>query len=286
MEKRVKVTVLMDDLAGKAPRIKAHHGLSFLFDIAYPNGDTFSMIMDTGTIGEDLLHNMRVLDIQPESIDTCMITHKHYDHAGGLSDVLKNREMRLPVFLNKDCFVPAFSKTAWKYAGFPASKERLELLGANFISVDEPVEVAPECYISGRVKNVEKRFQRALGHTRIKDGRPEPEEHQEELNFYIVEGDSVHVFSGCSHRGIVNICHDALEKTGSTKLGVVMGGFHFTGASISEIEQHITALEELKPVAVLSGHCTGFTANALLFRRFGKQFNRFSAGDRFNLIRD
>jgi len=286
MEKKVKVTVLMDDLAGKAPRIKAHHGLSFLFDIAYSNGDSFSMMMDTGTMGEDLLHNMSVLEIYPESIDTCMITHKHYDHAGGLPEVLNNREKRLPVFLNGDCFVPGFSKTGWKYTGFPASKERLELLGANFIFVDEPVEITPECYISGRVKKVEKRFQRSLGHTRIKNGRPEPEEYQEELSFYIVEGDSVHVFSGCSHRGIVNICFDALEKTGRKKLGIVMGGFHFTGASINEIEQHITALEELKPIAVLSGHCTGFTGNALLFRRFGKQFNRYSAGDRFNLIFD
>jgi len=286
MDKKVRVTVLMDDLAGKRRNIRAHHGLSFLFDIQYPGGNTFKMLFDTGTNGEDLMNNMRVLEIDPDAIDVAMITHKHYDHLGGLPQVLEARTKPLTVFIGKEFFEPSFSKDPWKYAGAEYSKTEMEKKGALFVELRAPFEISPDLLISGSFTNIDRHYENIQGYTRIVNGAPDEDHQQEEIALYISEEERVHIFSGCSHSGIVNICRDALIKTDKKKIGLIMGGFHFVNSSVASINENIQALEKFEPVAVLAGHCTGFTGLSLLFNAFGKRFSRFACSDRFNLIRD
>jgi len=286
MDKKVRVTVLMDDLAGKMRDIRAHHGLSFLFEISYPSGTTFKLLFDTGTNGIDLMNNMGVLDFEVDGIDAAMITHKHHDHSGGLPQVLEKRTKPLTVFTGEDFFVPAFSAHPWKTEGVEYSKSVLETKGAAFVGVQLPFELSPDVFISGQFDTVDRQFENIQGYTRIKNGKPEEEHQQEELALYITEEDRVHVFSGCSHSGIVNICRDALKKTGREKIGLIMGGFHFVNSSVDSIKKNIEALQKHDPLAVLAGHCTGFTGLSLLFTAFGKRFSRYACSDRFNLIRD
>jgi len=286
MDKKVRVTVLMEDLAGKMRDIRAHHGLSFLFEFSYPSGNTFKLLFDTGTNGTDLLNNMGVLGVDPNDIDAAMITHKHHDHSGGLPQILEVRTKPLQVFTGEDFFVPAFSAQPWKIEGVEYSKSELENQGAVFVTIQLPFEISPDVFISGKFDNVDRRFENIQGYTRIKNGKPEEEHQQEELALYITEEDRVHVFSGCSHSGIVNICRDALNKTGREKIGLIMGGFHFVNSSMEAIRENIEELQKHDPLAVLAGHCTGFTGLSLLFTAFGKRFSRFACSDRYNLIRD
>lgn len=286
MDKKVRVTVLMDDLAGKIRNIRAHHGLSFLFDIQYPGGNTFRLLFDSGTNGQDLINNMRILEIDPDTIDAAMITHKHYDHLGGLPQVLETRRNPLTVVIGNDFFVPSFSINPWKFAGAVYTKAELENKGALFVDIRTPFEISPDLFISGKFKDIDRQFENIQGYTRIVNGEPDEDHQQEEIALYITEDERVHVFSGCSHSGIVNICRDAMRKTGKEKIGLIMGGFHFVNLSMASINDNIKELQTFEPLAVLAGHCTGFTGLSLLFNTFGKRFSRYACSDRFNLIRD
>jgi 7,8-dihydropterin-6-yl-methyl-4-(beta-D-ribofuranosyl)aminobenzene 5'-phosphate synthase len=48
-----------------------------------------SVLFDTGANGATLLHNMRVLGIDPAGIGIIVISHDHFDHTGGLASILE-----------------------------------------------------------------------------------------------------------------------------------------------------------------------------------------------------
>jgi 7,8-dihydropterin-6-yl-methyl-4-(beta-D-ribofuranosyl)aminobenzene 5'-phosphate synthase len=51
------------------------------------------ILFDTGGDGSILLRNMELLGIDPEDIATIVLSHEHWDHTGGLSDILRtNRD--------------------------------------------------------------------------------------------------------------------------------------------------------------------------------------------------
>lgn len=54
----------------------------------YVETDGKRILFDTGGDGKILLHNMKNLGIDPKVIDTVFISHNHFDHIGGLSEIL------------------------------------------------------------------------------------------------------------------------------------------------------------------------------------------------------
>ena len=47
------------------------------------------ILFDTGSDGNILLNNARVLHVDLSSIDTLFISHYHYDHTGGVKELLE-----------------------------------------------------------------------------------------------------------------------------------------------------------------------------------------------------
>jgi len=240
--------------------------------------------MDTGTIGEDLLKNFDNLDINIEDIDILLFTHKHYDHTGGALDFLNRREKRIGIIAHPEIFLPSFSTKPWKDAGIPFTKEEIESAGGYLMPLTESFEISSNLVISGEIKDREIEFERNHGYTRINNGVPEVEHHKEELAVYIVEGDKVHVISACSHSGIVNILEDAMKKTGKSKIGTVMGGFHFVGCDQKELEKHVNRMSEMDIEKIIAGHCTGFEGLCKLRGVFGEKFVRYAVGETYKIV--
>ena len=92
------------------------------------------ILFDTGASGSILLHNMRVLGIDPSVIGIMVISHPDWDHTGGLSDILE---------VNKDAeiYVPqSFSGT---------------LPGRKVTKVKQAVQICPDVFSTGELKGIE-----------------------------------------------------------------------------------------------------------------------------------
>jgi 7,8-dihydropterin-6-yl-methyl-4-(beta-D-ribofuranosyl)aminobenzene 5'-phosphate synthase len=77
----MKITIVYDNQADEG--LKSGWGFSCLIEAQE------KLLFDTGDDGENLIYNLRQLNIQPESIAAVAISHNHWDHTGGLKEFLK-----------------------------------------------------------------------------------------------------------------------------------------------------------------------------------------------------
>jgi 7,8-dihydropterin-6-yl-methyl-4-(beta-D-ribofuranosyl)aminobenzene 5'-phosphate synthase len=76
----MKITIIYDNQAEEG--LTADWGFSCLIE------NKKKILFDTGANGKILLNNMHKLGIDPQCIDEIFISHYHFDHTGGLSDIL------------------------------------------------------------------------------------------------------------------------------------------------------------------------------------------------------
>ena len=77
----MKITIVYDNQADEG--LKSGWGFSCLIEAKE------KILFDTGDSGENLIYNLRQLNIQPEGIAAVVISHNHWDHTGGLKEFSK-----------------------------------------------------------------------------------------------------------------------------------------------------------------------------------------------------
>ncbi len=87
----MKITILYDNDAWDS-RLEPDWGFAALVE-AFGH----SILFDTGASGKILLENMNKLNISPDAVEEVFISHDHWDHAGGLLEILENRPVRVYV---------------------------------------------------------------------------------------------------------------------------------------------------------------------------------------------
>lgn len=123
----MKLTILYDNTTDDA-RLIPDWGFACLVET-----EERRLLFDTGARGDILLSNMTVLGIHPQIIDGIFLSHDHWDHTGGLADMLK--------FIHVPVYAPASCKTA---AGAP-----------DVVWITHAQPVAKNLYSTGELKGVE-----------------------------------------------------------------------------------------------------------------------------------
>ncbi len=67
---------------------------------AYIETDDINILFDSGSDGNILLENMKIMGLDPKKVDTVFMSHHHFDHTGGLAAFLRENS-------NVDIYVPA-----------------------------------------------------------------------------------------------------------------------------------------------------------------------------------
>lgn len=93
-----KITAICENSVQTPLPVIGEHGPAF-----YIEGDDGVTVFDTGQ-GLGFMHNMRVPGKDVSSIGRAILSHGHYDHTGGLLQLLWNRKRDLPVYLHPAAF--------------------------------------------------------------------------------------------------------------------------------------------------------------------------------------
>ncbi|WP_297506069.1 MBL fold metallo-hydrolase [Thermococcus sp.] len=146
----MRVVVLVEDYSGYESPFLAQHGVSFLIE---KNGK--KVLFDTGQSAYPVLHNMRLLGIRPESIDYVFLSHCHYDHTGGLLEILKAIGRRVPVIAHPTLFRRHFvTRPHLRDVGIPFRREDVEELAELYLTA-EPIEIVEGLFSTGEIRDRE-----------------------------------------------------------------------------------------------------------------------------------
>jgi 7,8-dihydropterin-6-yl-methyl-4-(beta-D-ribofuranosyl)aminobenzene 5'-phosphate synthase len=278
--KNVQITVLIEDSKSPAkPHLKSKHGLSFFIQ-AKIGDDKVTVLMDTGTSPEMLLHNVDAMGVNLEDVDVIALSHGHYDHTGGLLEALKRMKKRVPVITHPTVFDPKLSLMPHlRLIGAPFTVSDVEADGGVPVFASDPVKIADGITTTGEVPRITA-FESVRGFWTVHNRKFVEDKMLDDQSLVIdVEDKGLVVVAGCAHAGIINTVKHAQKITGNSRVYAVLGGFHLISADDKRIQATVNELEKLDPKFLGPCHCTGKKAVKKIAETFGDRYQPLHTGD-------
>jgi 7,8-dihydropterin-6-yl-methyl-4-(beta-D-ribofuranosyl)aminobenzene 5'-phosphate synthase len=260
----------------------ACHGYSALV-VAHLDGERRTALFDVGPSAEVWLGNARRLGVDLAAIGTVFLSHWHWDHSGGLVEVVdaitraRRRQGLDPptVDLHPDRPVQRGIRLPDRRVMLLPPEptfDDLERTGARLaLEPDAHPLAGGWLAASGHIPRRTAYETGLPGHVTDRGGgfSDDPEIADERFLAARVRGRGVTVLSACSHAGIVNAA-TAAAAHGGDRLDLVVGGYHLAGGPMeARIADTVKDLVDLDPRLVAPGHCTGWRAKAALAGAFG-----------------
>lgn len=234
---------------------------------------SYNLLFDTAMSGMVMLHNARALGLNLGELDHIIISHGHPDHYGGLLDLLASRQAPVPISLGEAAFLPRYLRLASgqvaPYYNLGFTREAIESVGGRVVAHEGVLEVGPATLATGAIPRKVPFEMPSNSITtpnaliQVVDGHMAPDSVPDDQAMVVNVGeDGILVFVGCSHAGIINTLHRAVEVSGRSRIMGVFGGFHlgFPGTPESKTDKTIEALKEMEVELLCPMHCTGMAA--------------------------
>ena len=274
----LRITTLSENTAIMG-NFLAEWGLSILIET-----DEVNILLDTGR-SISATYNADTLGIDLNKIDKIVLSHSHYDHTGGLHEMLRRiRKEEIEVIAHPHVWANRYNRREGKvdkFMGMPFPRQELENFGAIFNMTTKPVKITDNIITSGEVpmvtdfeKVVSGKVQRFIK----EDTGSKPDELLDDQAIFINTEQGLVVITGCAHRGIINTLYHAQQITGVKSIHAVIGGAHLVDSAEERIWRTIAVLKELNVQKLGLCHCTGMPAVTLMAHEFGDKFFFNNAG--------
>ena len=235
------------------------HGLSFFIETS-----KHKILFDMGQ-SDGFIENANKLGLDLGMVDIAIISHGHYDHGGGLKSFLEVNSIA-PIYVSRHAFLPHYNGTQ-KYIGLDSSLKD----NKRIIFTDDTINIDTGITIFNTNQRKNKFDLGSFGLTVLKNCEYLPDDFCHEQYLLIEENHNRILFSGCSHRGILNIADLYLADT-------IVGGFHFSKLPLdSTLDSYAKYLDSFD-TKYYTCHCTGVTQYEYMKKQM-KNLSYISSGD-------
>lgn len=273
----VEITLLVDNKAG--PNMESEHGLAMWIETP-----DLCLLFDTGQ-GPALAANADRLGVDLGRVQTLVLSHGHYDHTGGVGDILR-RVPEVDVFCHPGAVQPRYkirSSGAAKAIHMPStSMTALDKHAERRMHwISEPVRLSDDIGLTGPIPR-RTAFEDVGGPFYLDPLGRRKDAITDDIALWINTTQGLVVGMGCCHAGLINTLHHVRDISGISTLRAVVGGFHLIAAGPERLTQTISGLEAFDPAAIVACHCTGEKAVAAFSAAMGQQFSEGFAGLRLS----
>lgn len=261
----MRLICVVDDAVPSGSPFRGEHGLAFLIET-----EGGRVLFDTGQSGVVLLHNLALVGVDPATIDAVAISHAHYDHTGGLPELLGHLRPGTLLYANPDLFRERFAQRQGKLRGVGPSMARADLAGQVRLALSAtPQEVVPGLWTTGEITARPEPEGRSHYHRMRQDGALVADAYRDDMALVLQTDDRLVLLCGCCHAGLLNtLAH--VQRTFQGRLAMIAGGLHListTGDDLRHIGQVLGAMPSLQRVHPC--HCSGESAIVALTQALG-----------------
>ncbi len=270
---RFRITVLCENSVGRISGTLGEHGFSVLVE----SGDGQAILFDTGQ-GATLLHNAGRMNKELSRVSTVVISHGHYDHAGGLLPLLRDAGPK-HVYGHPQMFSYRYRLKDTGESidiGIPYSQLDLEAAGATFDLSEEFRQIAPEIYLTGEVPRLSSFEEGDQG--LFTDGNKSLDTAPDDQSMVLDTEKGLVVILGCCHSGLINTLDHILNCLGRKDIYAVIGGTHLGFCSQNQLDRTVSEISKRGISKLAVSHCTGFLASTRLLMKMPKEFQLAMVG--------
>lgn len=272
----LKITILCDNVVSNLHGI-GEHGFAAFIETEHGN-----YLFDTGS-GLGIMENARIFKKDIGSIETLFLSHGHYDHTGGLPQVVEAAGP-LDIYGHPGIFDKKFTlsevdgQEVKKFIGMPHRRFMIESKGATFKLQRQFQEVGEGVYFTGEIprttafETIDPKFIVKRGDLFSKDALID----DQALAFRTDRG--AVVLLGCAHSGIINTLSYVTAMLGTKTFYAVIGGTHLGFCGTEQLEGSLRALKNLDIEHIGLCHCTGLDAFFHLRNELGNKCFYASVG--------
>ena len=252
MSCRFELTVICDNHAGE--ELLSEHGLSF-----HILADGYTILFDSGG-GETLLPNAMKLGIDLANCTHLVLSHGHYDHTGGVGQVLaKNTYCSViaPPFILSDRYSRHADRPV-KRIGIPVNVQAvLQQLDPVRLHCSPVASfISDNIGITGFIPRTHV-FEDTGGPFYLDETGQFADMIPDDQALWINTPQGLVIILGCCHSGMSNTVDYIRHLNDGASVAGIIGGLHLLHASAERLEQTIIYLKKLKPQFIYAGHCTG-----------------------------
>ncbi len=269
----MKLRVLIDNIT-KDDKLLDEWGLSLYIEYKEQK-----ILLDTGA-SDAFLKNAQAMGIDLKQVDFGVLSHAHYDHADGL-DAFFDACPDIPFYLSENCRENAYGikeDEPLKYIGI--KRGLLEQYADRIHFVEGPAEISEGVWLIPHSKKDYEAIALRGRLYRMEEGEkePTPENFDHEQSLVLETKEGLVIFNSCSHTGMENIVEEVRGQLPGKKILAYFGGLHLFLLNDDEIMHVADLIQGLGIEKVMTGHCTGDHAFALLQEKLPGVMQQFYSG--------